>query len=269
MFWGESMEKVIFFDIDGTLIHHDDEGKKQIPSTVITELKRLRDAGYLLFLASGRPFAFIDAAVSGFTFDGYILSNGAHVENHDTFLYHHPIERTKVEDLLVRLKEYGCEYILETKRGTYLDPNYTKLHEFFTANVNINEEALISQFDENQLAGDVLKLEVSAKGKAREDLEAYLKGRFNYDCHGTENAFEIYGTEVTKAIGVKKVLEHYQIDTKNSYAFGDGLNDLEMFQEVGNAIAMGNAVPELKAVATSVCGLVSENGLALALQELK
>ena len=44
-------------------------------------------------------------------------------------------------------------------------------------------------------------------------------------------------------------------------AFGDGNNDIEMLQAVGAGVAMENASPELKAVATEICGHVAEDGI--------
>ena len=51
------------------------------------------------------------------------------------------------------------------------------------------------------------------------------------------------------------------MNVQDSYAFGDGLNDLEMIQTVGTGVAMGNAVDELKAVSDLVCDSVHNNGL--------
>ena len=51
-------------------------------------------------------------------------------------------------------------------------------------------------------------------------------------------------------------------------AFGDGLNDVEMFAAVGCAVAMGDACAELKAVATHVTGTLEEDGIARALVDL-
>ncbi len=44
-------------------------------------------------------------------------------------------------------------------------------------------------------------------------------------------------------------------------AFGDGNNDIEMFQAVGHSVAMGNASADLKAIASEVCGTCAEDGI--------
>ena len=49
-----------------------------------------------------------------------------------------------------------------------------------------------------------------------------------------------------KGDGITFLLNYLSIDKSNSYAFGDGDNDLSMFKAVGNKLAMGNAVDTLK-----------------------
>lgn len=260
------MKKVIFFDIDGTLVHHQGE-TRNIPNKVIDQMDRLQKAGYLLFIASGRPFSFINDTISSYPFDGYILSNGAHVEYKKRLLFHKPMEYNQVKKLVKKLNSLECEYIIETKYKSYLNPTYRELYDFFIG-CDINESLLVHNFNEDVIIAEALKIEVNAKDDVREEIESYIKDKFNYDSHGTKNAFEIYASEVTKAVGVTKVLEYLNIDRQNSYAFGDGLNDLEMLQEVGIGIAMGNAVEEAKLVANKVCGHVDEEGLYHALKEL-
>ena len=105
-----------------------------------------------------------------------------------------------------------------------------------------------------------LKIEISAK-KDHDKIIEYIADKFYFDHHGTANSFEICALDTSKATGVEKVLEHLNIDKDHSYAFGDGLNDLEMIKYVGHGIAMKNAVKELKEVADAVIGHVDENGL--------
>ena len=50
----------------------------------------------------------------------------------------------------------------------------------------------------------------------------------------------------------------------DTIAFGDGRNDIEMIEETGLGIAMGNAVPELKSVAKYVTANIEEEGITAA-----
>ena len=49
--------------------------------------------------------------------------------------------------------------------------------------------------------------------------------------------------------------------------FGDGVNDLDMFEIADEAYAVENAVPELKAAATGIIGSNNDDGVAKWLSE--
>jgi hydroxymethylpyrimidine pyrophosphatase-like HAD family hydrolase len=75
---------------------------------------------------------------------------------------------------------------------------------------------------------------------------------------------EISPIGVNKGLGVTKVLEFFGADRSNSYGFGDGDNDRPLLQACEHSIAMGNADPELKAIADYITAPVDQDGLALA-----
>lgn len=64
-----------------------------------------------------------------------------------------------------------------------------------------------------------------------------------------------------KGAGIRKVLAYYGLTPEDAMAFGDGNNDIEMFQAVGHSVAMGNASADLKAIASEVCGTCAEDGI--------
>jgi hydroxymethylpyrimidine pyrophosphatase-like HAD family hydrolase len=74
-------------------------------------------------------------------------------------------------------------------------------------------------------------------------------------------AADILPKGCSKAIGIQKLLDTAGIKNEHSYAFGDGLNDLEMLAAVGTGIAMGNAVSEAKAVSNFVTDSNSDDGI--------
>ena len=64
------------------------------------------------------------------------------------------------------------------------------------------------------------------------------------------------------------MLDHFGIDRKDSYAFGDSANDIEMLNYVQYGVAMGNAVPELLEQAKYKTEPADRDGLALGLKRL-
>ena len=53
---------------------------------------------------------------------------------------------------------------------------------------------------------------------------------------------------------VKKLSRHLNIPLSETVVFGDYLNDLAMFKIAGKAIAVANALPEVKEAANEVIG---------------
>lgn len=258
--------KVLFFDIDGTLVNHD-RGINEVPDGVKKKLKELKDAGNHIFIASGRPKAFISQSIIDAGFDGFILCNGAHVELEGKTIFDQPLIKEDIKELIALLKKLDCQYVFETKTKAYLHPEFKLLDEFFKT-CHINEDEVAYEFNEEDIFKDTLKVEVNCTDENREIINSFIEGKFAYDSHGTSNAFEIFHPIISKATGIKKVLEYLDLDIKDSYGFGDGTNDLEMIKEVGTGVAMGNAVDELKEVADIVCKPVYENGLEEILNEL-
>jgi len=72
-----------------------------------------------------------------------------------------------------------------------------------------------------------------------------------------------------KAEGIKKLINKLGFQMEDVYAFGDGLNDMEMLGEVGTGVAMGNAPDAVKKKAVYVTKSVSDNGIWHGLKELK
>jgi hydroxymethylpyrimidine pyrophosphatase-like HAD family hydrolase len=78
---------------------------------------------------------------------------------------------------------------------------------------------------------------------------------------------DILPVDASKARGIKDVCEYYAVDVNECMAFGDGMNDLEMFDLVGYAVAMGDAQPDLIARADFVTGTIEERGIQAVLEQ--
>ena len=82
----------------------------------------------------------------------------------------------------------------------------------------------------------------------------------------SERMFELYSKKNTKATGILTALKHLGIPVEQSYAFGDGKNDIEMLSTVGCGIAMGNASALAKEAAEYVTTHIHEDGVLNALK---
>ena len=79
---------------------------------------------------------------------------------------------------------------------------------------------------------------------------------------------EITQSAITKAAGIKTVMEHLHVPREETAAFGDGHNDIEMLQFAGIGVAMGTAPDAVKAAADLVTDSLESDGLYHAMQKL-
>ena len=87
----------------------------------------------------------------------------------------------------------------------------------------------------------------------------------------TASRLEMGNSEVglagnTKRVGIACALAALGERAGTTYGFGDSENDLALFGEVDVAVAMGNAIPEVKRRATYVTDSVSADGVATGLE---
>ncbi len=256
-------QKVLFFDIDGTLIWSQ-AGIMDIPQGVKGQLLKLKAQGHKLFICSGRPKAMLEDKWCDGTFDGYILTNGAYVEIDGQSIYENRMDYDLSMQTVKMLEELKCDYMIATANHLYIDPRHQELYQFFV-NLRHNDDLFTTKFNRDEVLKKALKIEANVTNQDKDKIEEYIKNHFgyviNYDEHGSDNAFEFYSPTISKATGIQKVLDYYHLDQEATYAFGDGENDLEMIVYCHVGVAMGNACSLLKEKANIICKSITENGL--------
>lgn len=257
-------KKIIFFDVDGTLFSAD---IGYVTEAVKDAVKKTREEGHLCFIASGRPYAFISDNIKEIGFDGYVLANGANIKYQDKDLETRFLKYEDVKELVEKLNMKNIEYVLSSTDYSYIDKKQENLLNLFKS-VTVDMEKLISDFDEDEIMHKTTKIEVWAKDAEELEYAKSLYGKFMYEIHPDNHSMEVYAKNVSKATGILDVLNLLHIDVQDSYCFGDGPNDVEMFETVGHPIAMGNALEIIKERAEDVCLSVLEDGVAHKLNEL-
>lgn len=93
--------KIIFFDIDGTLI---DMNKKQISQKMLETLKRLKENQIRICLATGRtPMSL--PHFDGIEFDAFLTFNGSYCFTKDQDISNFPIPSYDVQQIIQNAKK--------------------------------------------------------------------------------------------------------------------------------------------------------------------
>ena len=248
--------KAIFFDVDGTLISHT---TGEVPESTRAALEKLREKGIKRVVATGRHMIELSILpVSDIKFDGYVTLNGQLVlDGEGKIIYENPIEG-KDQKALVRLfNEKKIPVALVEKDRMYI--NYVNQY------VESAQQAVSTPVPPvGEYTGENIYLAIVYLSKENEHImSTELPG-----CTATR--WNDYGLDVIastggKAKGIKQYLKAVGLTEKDTMAFGDGENDMEMLKLVNIGVAMGNSSVELKDEANYVTGSVDKNGLARAL----
>ncbi len=113
--------------------------------------------------------------------------------------------------------------------------------------------------------GDIL---VSVSARLRQEFDGRLKHNVLHAPPYKLSLIEAFAPAVNKWYGIEKLCRRWRIDPARTVAVGDDVNDLEMIQRAGLGVAMGNAKPEVKAVARKVTAPNEEGGVAVLIEDL-
>lgn len=252
------MKKIAFFDIDGTLIGAD--GKKHImPESTKVALKKFRENGNLAFICSGRPIRFIYQEFEENMFDGYISANGTYIVYGGKCILNKTIDKITLNKLL---KSFDKLEIKSSFIGPYNGYSY-KMEKEQIEDYNLQFEGepyLIESWSKDDVDANILDVFYRDDMHLKE-CKDYFGDSLVFNTHGEHMSADVSFKEFDKAYGIRYIAKFLDIPMEDTFAFGDGYNDITMFKTVNTGIAMGNAVEELKNVASYITDDIFEDGI--------
>ena len=250
--------KIIFFDIDDTLRN---SKTGFVPSNIPTVFQQLREKGILTGIATGRGLFGVVPEIKALKPDFFVTLNGAYiVDKKGNVIYSNKIARDKVEEYIAWTKEVGIDYGLVGSHAAKLsrrtemisqaiDPIYPDLE----VDPDFYQKEDIYQMWTFEDQGDDLTLPESLASTLR-------MVRWH------EHSSDVVPISGSKAAGVAKVVDQLGLKPENVMVFGDGLNDLELFDYAGISVAMGISHDKIKEKADYVTKTLEEDGIFDALE---
>ncbi|WP_338753830.1 Cof-type HAD-IIB family hydrolase [Bacillus sp. FJAT-52991] len=253
------MTKIVFFDIDGTLLNRE----KQLPARTKEAVKLLQNKGIYTAIATGRaPFMFGDLRKE-LNIQSFISFNGQYVVFEDEVVYLNPLHIDPLRKLVVQAKEkqHPLVFMNElTMKSNH--PEHAYIETSFRSLNFPHPEPQPDFYEQNELYQTLLFCSEEDEMEYREQFPEFTFIRWH------PYSLDILPIGGSKAVGIKKMLERLPFKLEDVYAFGDGLNDIEMLQAAGTGVAMGNAHPLVKEQANMVTADVADDGIFLALEKL-
>lgn len=271
---------LIALDIDGTVLSHgfgegagDDADGGHIDPELADAILALHEMGHEVVIATGRS---VDATLPiverlGIRPEWVVSANGAVTLRRDP-LAHRAYRREFVEafdpsDALrkIRTQLVTARFAVELADGGFLYTDDIPTGTLPARQRRVPFEQLLGV----QASRVVV---VSPDHRLEEFLDVVSTLGLTHVSYavGSTSWLDIAPHGVTKASALEVVASHLGIDGSRVFAAGDGRNDIEMLQwaaKRGDAVAMGQAVDDVRAVASRVTGTIDEGGLLTALRD--
>jgi Cof subfamily protein (haloacid dehalogenase superfamily) len=246
-------DKIVFFDIDGTLVNDD----KQIPESTKQSIFQLQKNGVHVAIATGRgPFMF-EPIRQELGIDTFVSFNGSYVLLKDEVIHKTPILTEAIAKLEKKAEQEGHPLVyLDHQRATCNADNHDIIK-----NCTFNLMPEYPSYHPAYYNGnEVYQVLLFCKEDFEQTYRNDYKGTFDF-IRWHEEALDILPTGGSKAKGIDALVKKMNLKPENVYAFGDALNDIEMLKKAGTGIAMGNGMTEAKLAADFVTRSVDEDGI--------
>lgn len=244
-------EAIVFFDLDGTLLTSD----VTVAKSTIDAIEQLNKNNILPVIATGRTVCEVQHIMQQTKIDSIVAMNGQSVFYRGQHIFSNDINKDIIErifsfsktetkiplafynDKIMRISELSDPAVVFYQ---YLKQPIPSVDSDIYHQEPIQMLLLICQTGEEQY------------------IELFPELSF---IRNTPYCVDVFNKGGSKAFGINKLLENKGFLNIPTYAFGDGLNDVEMFQLVDNPIAMGNCVEPLKQLATFITDDNNHNGI--------
>ena len=260
----------IALDIDGTVLHEDGT----LSPAVVDEVRRVRDLGHEVTLATGRSVAMTLPVAEQLEIrpEYIVCSNGAIIlrcdDNAPRGYRREHVEHFDPTPVLTSIKEKlpDANYAVENETGMY---RYTGW--FPKGALDIETEEV--HFDD-LLTTVATRVVVIAPGQ---DADEFMRAVEELGLHqvsyavGWTNWLDIAPEGINKSTALERIRGFLGFPRNRVMVVGDGRNDVEMLQWAGHegrAVAMGQAPEDVARHATEITTSDREDGVALVLRSL-
>ena len=271
------MAKLILLDIDGTLR----DERFGVPESIPKVLKLCKKQHYNVGICTGRGVGMIQEDVKKLNIQTLIAGGGSYIAHGGVIIKDESFDWRKIEkiwnsilinetqiacslesqdkifmnqsavNILSEMNRRKCERLTNEQRQ-YFEQQQTIIYEnnfkqFLARFYPIHKICLWCQPEDFQIVKDIF---------GEEHIVLAQKGRWEQ-----YHYYEIIKKGSNKGNAIEELCRYMEIAQKDTIAFGDGKNDIDMFKSSGVGVAMKNSDSELLIFADSVCETPMEDGI--------
>ena len=277
------MSKIVFLDVDGTLIDYE----AKCPESAKKAVELARKNGHKVYICTGCSKAEIEQRDLP-ELDGMIGGNGAYVEDNDVVVMHQGLTKEEVKHIVDWCNERHLGFYLEANSGMYcndymLEQGPATMIKYSTGKgadpekAKASADSFINSFIHLQ-GEDLYRDDVNKISFILSSYQDHLDSKTEFpelvaNTWGGKGEVALFGdlgpTGITKKHAIEVLLDYLNAEQKDTISFGDAKIDLSMFELCAFNVAMGNGGPEIKEAADYITTDVNEDGLYNAFKYLE
>lgn len=236
-------QKIIFFDIDGTLVPDGDSGT--VPESTKTAIKKARENGHLTFINTGRTYINVNPNIKALGFDGYLCGCGTYIYYRDNCLLKSTIPHAQCMEIIEMMRKCRIPGFYEENSFIFFDDELPAHPEIIKAKASYGRKVkdLPLSMDNPDFTFDKILAFIEPYSDG-ETFKAYINSFLEYIDRGG-NMAEIIQKDYSKATAIQFMCDYLGLSLDDCYVIGDSTNDLSMLKYVRHSIAMGNSTPEI------------------------
>ncbi len=269
------MSKIIFLDVDGTLIDYE----AKLPASAAKAVDMARANGHKVYICTGCSKAEIEQR-NLCELDGMIGGNGAYVEDHGHVVMHQGLSKEDVKHIVDWCNERHLGFYLEANSGMYCNDYMLEQGPETMIKYAQGKGADLSKAKESSKKFMDGFIHLQGEDLYRDDVNKISFILSSYQDHldsqkefphliantwGGKGEVALYGdlgpTGITKRHAIEVLLDYLGADQKDTISFGDAKIDLSMFECCDYNVAMGNGGKEIKEAADYITTDVNDDGL--------
>ncbi|QFJ56159.1 Cof-type HAD-IIB family hydrolase [Pseudobutyrivibrio xylanivorans] len=273
------MKKVIFIDVDGTLVDYENN----LPESAVRAIREARKNGHKVYICTGRSEAEVYQNIWDIGLDGMIGGNGSYVKDGDNVVMHQLITTEQCKHIVDWCHSRNLDFYLESNNGLFgsehFEENALPVLQEYSARKGRDTNITIRQiFPDMIFDGDLYRSDVNKVSFVLSTYQDHLDSIMEFSdltagTWGGAGEKALFGDlgvkDISKKRAVDVLLEHLGATKEDTIAFGDAKVDIPMFEACGYSVAMGSGGEECKAAADYVTDDVDKDGLYNAFKYLR
>ncbi|QIQ20480.1 Cof-type HAD-IIB family hydrolase [Zophobihabitans entericus] len=249
-------QAIVFFDLDGTLLTSD----VTVATSSINAIQQLHKNNIIPMISTGRTVCEVKHIMDQTKMDSIVAMNGQCVLYRGEQVFTNDIDKSVIERLVTFSKERNIPVAFYNDESMHISDDSQQAYDLYRylrqspppVDANAHHKYPIQM------------LLLLCQDGEQDYPKAFPELTF---IRNTPYCVDVFNKGGSKGNGIKKLLAAKNFADVPTYAFGDGMNDIEMFKIVDHPVAMSNAVEPIKALAEYITDSNNHDGIANGLKK--